>query len=197
MSYFSLEIKGHKIQIAIHSFSSEKLHFSCSDLSFCLLFIFYSPRALSCCPVQLERVAAAASQVPRPSTECPGCSHGLGHLWARQSCSCRWHHCHSLWQIWVSLTLHKYLWFYILMSNFLCDSKITKIHLFFFPNLVCSGKGCMTWRFGLVWRGMEGSPLPHQDAPAAVWQRTRWVDLPRYSVFMNQKMAEYWREKRV
>lgn len=39
----------------------------------------------------------------------------------------------------------------------------------------------MTWRFGLVWRVMEGSPLPHQDAPAVVWQRTRWADLPRYS----------------
>lgn len=101
------------------------------------LFLFLST-TLSCCPVQLERVAAAAGQVSRPSTERPGCSHSLGHLWARQSCSGWGHHCHSLWQIWVSLTSRCYLWWCqelcvcvcsVFSHQNLCESKITKNNL--------------------------------------------------------------------
>lgn len=51
--------------------------------------------------VQLEWVAAATRQVPRPSPKCPGGSHSVGHLWARQSRSCWGNHRHPVWQIWV------------------------------------------------------------------------------------------------
>lgn len=89
-----------------------KVTFSCSDFYFCLLTlsIFSSLCSLSGCPVQLERVAAAASQVPRPSPKCSGRSHSVGHLWTWQSCTRGGHHCHSIWQIWVSLPLQYYLW---------------------------------------------------------------------------------------
>lgn len=105
---FSTRWKWVPTQLAYCYYHS---HFNLSDL---VLLKYHSPIRchrspsssiphFSCC-LQLEWVAAAASQVPRPSTECPGCSHSLGHIWARQSCSCWGNHCYTLWQIWVSLT---------------------------------------------------------------------------------------------
>lgn len=67
-----------------------------TELVFCSLFS---------CLVQLEWVAAAAGQVPRPSPECPSGPHSVGHLWTWQSCPCWGNHCHPVWQIRVSRIL--------------------------------------------------------------------------------------------
>lgn len=100
--------------------------------------------------MQLERVAAAASQIPRPSSKCTGCSHCLGHLWARPSGSCRGHHCHSLWQIWVSLPSRCFPKIFCILTS----SFRTPVHqLYFLPF-------CSMFRQGMhdlkVWPGVEG-----------------------------------------
>lgn len=150
------------------------------------------------CLVQLEWVAAAAGQVPRPSPECPSGPHSVGHLWTWQSRPCWGNHCHPVWQIWVSLISHYYLWlvtcFYIPVVQRIKKATRTqtpkktphdKSSNCLLP--VCSVKACTTWKFGQAWRAMEGNPPPHLDVPAAAWQRTRWADLQKYSTILIYK----------
>lgn len=113
MSYIfpSSELKRHKTpSTSTKSCSFKKVMY----YSFFLHSILYCLCGLSCCPVQLERVAAAASQVPRSSPKCPGCSHSVGHLWARQNRRCWRNHSHPVWQIWVSLTYHVFCFFLLI-----------------------------------------------------------------------------------
>ena len=117
---FSTRWKWVPVLYCVFSFSdhkitkSQKIYISVAQ-TFIFVFsnslsVFWSLCSFSCCPVQLERMAAAASQVSRPSSKCPGCSHSVGHLWAWQSCTRRRHHCYFIWQIWVSLPSHYYVW---------------------------------------------------------------------------------------
>lgn len=119
---------------------------------------------------QLERVVAAAGEVPGPSSKRPGCSHGVGHLWTGQGRPSRGDNRHAVWQIRVSRISDT------ANAGRLSIQTSPRQACFF---LACSGKGCMTWKCGREWRETVATPPPHRDGQAAAWQKTRWADSPR------------------